>query len=501
MSIQSLNPRSLGISKGLHRIGMLATALALTACASVEPVSLPAAAAALKANDTQSIAFSGTGQWFQFGQAPAPSLPWPAFNVSRYEAAIDYDSRSARVQIARLQVVEPNRARPAPVEQKVDQYIAGAQAWNLPTAAGAAPTPTAQPAAVAERSAEIWSTPQGFLKAALASQATTRQTPEGTEVSFTANGKDRYVGVLNGKGQVERIRTTLSTPLLGDTAYETRFSDYKDFAGTPFPARIVRSQGGHPVLDLKVADVTRNAPAKLSVPAEVASAATLPVTVTATKIADGVHYLTGGTHHSVLIEQADHLVLVEAPLNEERSLALIAKAKELVPGKSIRYVVNTHAHFDHSGGLPTLADAGAIVVTHKGNQAYYEKAWSQPRTLSPGQLAAAAKPARFETFTGKHVLSDGRRQIELYELAGNGHNDAFAVIYLPAEKILIQADAFTPAAPNVPPPPVPNPFSVNLYRNIESLKLDVAQIAPLHGRLVTLADLRAAIGVTTTAQR
>ena len=76
---------------------------------------------------------------------------------------------------------------------------------------------------------------------------------------------------------------------------------------------------------------------------------------------DGVHYLTGGTHHSVAIEQRDHIVLVEAPLNEERTLVLIDKIKELIPNKPIKYVVNSHVHFDHSGGLRTFIDTDAII--------------------------------------------------------------------------------------------------------------------------------------------
>jgi len=35
---------------------------------------------------------------------------------------------------------------------------------------------------------------------------------------------------------------------------------------------------------------------------------------------------------------------------------------------------------------------------------------------------------------------------------------------------------------------------VNLYNNINRLKLDVQQIAPLHGRLVTISDLQRLIG-------
>jgi hypothetical protein len=110
------------------------------------------------------------------------------------------------------------------------------------------------------------------------------------------------------------------------------------------------------------------------------------------------------------------------------------------------------------------------------------------------------KPASFETFSDKHTLTDGQRTIEIDAIQGNGHNDAFAMVYLPAEKILVEVDAYTPA-PDAPPPATPNPFSVNLYENIERLKLDVRQIAALHGpRLVTLADLRNSIGIGQRAR-
>ena len=163
------------------------------------------------------------------------------------------------------------------------------------------------------------------------------------------------------------------------------------------------------------------------------------------KLADGVYYLKGGSHHSVAIDQRDHIVVVEAPQDEARSLAVIAKVKETIPNKPIRYLVNTHAHFDHSGGLRTYVAEGATIVTHEMNRPYYEQAWAAPRTLNPDRLAKANKPATFETFTDKHVLTDGRRTIEIHQIAGSGHNDAFAMVYLPAEKILIEVDAWAPA--------------------------------------------------------
>ena len=253
------------------------------------------------------------------------------------------------------------------------------------------------------------------------------------------------------------------------------------------------------MLDINVSAVKANPAVDIAVPQKVAKAPA--VVVTANKLADGVYYLTGGSHHSVAIDQRDHIVLVEAPLNEERSQAVIAKLKEIIPNKPIKYLVNTHAHFDHAGGLRTFVDEGATIVTSQPNQPYYEKVWAAPHTINPDRLAKSKKPARFESFTDKHVLSDGKRTIEIHSIAGSGHNDAFALVYLPKEKILVEADAYTPPAANVPPPAKPNPYSVNLYQNIQKLKLDVGQIAALHGpRVVTLADLRTAIGQPIAAK-
>ena len=489
--------------KTIYTAAGLTAILATNGCGSLHQDGVKLACDASGAATVKSIEFSGTGRWFQFGQAPNPDLSWPPFAVKSYTTDINYDTSSARVQIARSQIVEPGRNRPAPVEQKVDQYVSGRLAWNIAAPAAnapnAAPTVSAQPAAVEERAAEIWATPQGFLKAAQAHQAKTETSGDSEQVSFQLDGKYRYVGTLNDKHQLVKVQTWIDNPVLGDTLVETRYSDYKDFGGIQFPAHIERSQGGYPVLDINVSSVKLNPDVNIAAPAEASKAPV--VTVTANKLADGVYYLTGGSHHSVAIEQVDHVVLVEAPLNEDRSQALIAKLKEIIPNKPIKYLVNTHAHFDHSGGLRTFVDAGATIVTHQPNQAYYQKVWANPHSIKPDRLEASKKPARFDSFAGKHILSDGKRSIEIHSLTGNSHNDAFIAVYLPKEKILVEADAYTPLAANAPAPSSPNPYSVNLYENIQKLKLDVDQIAALHGpRVVTLADLRAAIGINKASR-
>ena len=481
-------------------VSILTLIVASAACAgAASAASLEEAAARLGADNAKSLEFSGAGQWFQFGQAPVPGGPWPQFDVSRYVADIDFDASAEHVQSARLQTIDPKRARPAPTEQKVDAWSRGDKAWNVGLPPNAAPdaTPVATPAfvAVEERAAEIWATPQGFLKAALANKAKSEAGKDGVLVSFTVGGKHHYQGRIDNENRVEWVKTWIDTPVLGDTLVETKFRDYKDFGGVQFPADITREEGGYPVLHLAVSAAKLNVAFDSSIPANIASATPQPVTVKCDKIADGVLYLTGGTHHSVAIVQKDGIVLVEAPLNEERSLALIAKLADVVPGKPIKTVVNSHVHFDHSGGLRTFVDAGATIVTHELDKPYYEKAWANPHALNPDKLSVSKKQAKFETYKDSYLLNDPEHPVEIHLIAGSGHSDDLALIYLPKEKVLVEADAYSPLAADAPPPKSVSPYAVNLYDNIQRLKLDVEKIAGLHGaRVASLDDLRAFIG-------
>ena len=113
-------------------------AISAAACGGPPPGTLEAATAALGSAEIRAVEYSGTGRWFQFGQAPNPTLPWPAFEVSRFTAAVDYQQPAARVEMVRRQVVEPGRVRPAPVEQRPVQMVSGTFAWNLAPPAGAA---------------------------------------------------------------------------------------------------------------------------------------------------------------------------------------------------------------------------------------------------------------------------------------------------------------------------------------------------------------------------
>jgi glyoxylase-like metal-dependent hydrolase (beta-lactamase superfamily II) len=272
---------------------------------------------------------------------------------------------------------------------------------------------------------------------------------------------------------------------------ETVYANYKDFGGVQFPTKITQKQGGFPTLDLTISEVTANAPANIQPPDNVRQAS---IKVQADKVADGVWYLTGGTHHSVLVEMSDHLVVIEGPQDDARAAAVIAEVKNLVPNKPIKYVINTHHHFDHAGGLGAFAAEGATIITHDSNKGFLEQSLAAPRTIRPDKLTQSGKKATVEGMQDKRVLSDATHIVEIYRIQGNTHADGLIMAYLPKEKLLVEVDVYTPAPPDAAPPAQPNPASVNLYDNIERLKLPIDQILPLHGRKVPLAELQKWIG-------
>ena len=219
---------------------------------------------------------------------------------------------------------------------------------------------------------------------------------------------------------------------------------------------------------------------------------------TSEKLGQEVYLIRGG-YVAVAVGFKDYSLVIEGPQNDQRAKAIIAEVKKVIPDKPIRYVVNTHAHFDHAGGLRAFVAEGATVITQQINKPYYEKIWANPHTLNPDELAKHPRAAQFKTVSEKLVLSDGQQVVELYHLQDFGHNDGALVAYLPNEKILVEADAFNPPAqPLTQAPAAVNPFTASLVDNIARLKLDVETIIPVHypadNRKITAAELLIAAG-------
>ena len=444
--------------------------------------------------NVKSIQFSGTGHLSAVGQAWNPTSPWPETIVKSYTKMIDYGAQSAREELVRNEGDPPAKGGAAPFggDQRQVNLVSGQYAWNQPGNA-----PQAAIAAAEERQLQIWLTPHGFLNGAMQNNATAKKAKGGTAVTFTAMGKFPVTGIIDSQNLVTKTGTRIANPVLGDMLVETDYSGYKDFDSVKFPTIIVQKQGGYPLLDLSITDVKTGMSLDLSVPDAVKQAKLAPMVVQSQKLGDGLWWLGGGTHHSVVVEYPTYITVIESPLNDERAMAVMAEARKLVPNKPIKYLVNTHNHFDHLGGVRYFVAEGVTVITNQMNKSYYEQIFKAPHTLAPDRLSQNPKKANYITVKDKFVLADGGREIDILHLENDNHNEGMLVVYIPKEKVLVEADDFTPPAPNGPPPaPRAVGFTKNLNANIERLKLDIVTIAPLHGFVVPIDELKKVAGVS-----
>jgi L-ascorbate metabolism protein UlaG (beta-lactamase superfamily) len=509
---------------------------------------LQASLAAMGGANLKTIQYSASGWSSRVGQTYGLAEDWPRYEVADYTRVIDYDAKWSREDYTRRQGKYPLLGRPPMPEEHVTSILSGNYAWDM---LGNKPVPLTSlyldgVPYTDLRQLELAITPHGFLKAALAAKDATAITlpiigpsdfglsqngRKVTIVSFTM-GKYRVNGTINDRNLVELTDTWFPNPVYGDMDYEMRYTNYKNFDGVEFPTLLHVHQGdprlnpAHNYYEYNVTDVKANVPVNpMAVPDEVRTATAPPVRVESEKLADGVWVLGGGTHNSVLVEFKDFLTVVEAPQNEARSLAVIAEANRLVPDKLIRYVVNTHHHFDHAGGLRTYLSQGTTVITHESNKQYYLDImfYPAPRELHPDRMSLynpmymiSRRPAPIETVasmaggpgggSAKYVITDGRRILEIfhvqdmaYELgdqsyAQGNHSADMLMAYLPVEKILINADLYSP--PQGAQPPASTVGMRTLYQNMLKQRLDVAQHVPLHGRPGTNDEFLTILGTS-----
>ncbi|HKH71393.1 MAG TPA: MBL fold metallo-hydrolase [Vicinamibacterales bacterium] len=317
------------------------------------------------------------------------------------------------------------------------------------------------------QSLEFYLTPWGFLKGAEANNATAKKDGKYTVLSWSPtvkapSGKAYTInGYVNDKNQIERVETWLGENIMGDMHIVTTYSGWKDFGGAMAPAKIVQTRGDWPFFEVTVTSAKLNPPDLASIapaPAPPAGRGGGPggpggpggapaMMVTTEKLGEGLYRLTTGpgSYDSVVVEFRDHVMMLEAGQSEARGLAYIAETKKLFPNKPIRYVMNTHPHSDHTGGLPALVAEGATIITQKNNEEFLNKALNTPRTLLNDTLAKNPKKASVEAVGEKKVYSDGTRTVEMYHIYPAPHSNGLMVAYIPKEKILFQGDFSLPA--------------------------------------------------------
>ena len=456
-------------------------------------------AKAMGADNLKTVQYTGTGYVYTFEQNYRTTDGWPKFTLKSYTRTLDLANGASEEKDSWAQFAPDERGGgfvPLKGALNQDAFLNGDAAWNAGGPNGGNP----QPGAVEERQVWLTLTPFGWIKAAMAAADTAVQPKKVkglTVVSFTFKGKYKVNGYIDSQNMLVKTETKFPQPILGDMAIEDNYSDYKDFSGVKFPTKIVQNEGNFPVLDLTVTNVTVNTPVNITAPANVQSAKVQPIKVATMPLADGVWLLRAGIQ-SLGVEFKDYTLIVDSGPDEERSQAVIDEMKRLVPSKPVKYVVNSHHHLDHAGGLRTFVAEGATIITGgEENKDYYKKLFKLSFTMEPDRLAKSPRPATIIAVKDKYVLTDGTRTMEFYVMHDNTHEPGLLMAYLPKEKIALIADSVGGVAAGAPRPDAPPPTNINniglgdnARDNIKRLGVDVQMFVPSHGAgTSTMAEL------------
>jgi glyoxylase-like metal-dependent hydrolase (beta-lactamase superfamily II) len=313
-----------------------------------------------------------------------------------------------------------------------------------------------------------------------------------------------------------RVIYTEDDPIYGDTLNELAFEGWRDYGGVRLPQITAVFLNGNKIREESARNIINNPRYDdngLVVPDDIkrqtgngepiVSQWTLRRVVMGVgyqdfgreqkvdlvEVAKGVYQVKGSTHHSLAVEMKDHIVVVEAPLFEERSLAVMKALEAKIPGKPIKYLVMTHFHIDHSGGIRAYAAKGATLLTQEGNVPFVKTVLSRPKTMRPDLLAKAGNVTpNIVGVKDVRSLTDGERTIELREIP-NPHSSGMLVAYLPKEKVVFVSDLFTPGTPVDPANRNGIDNAAALYTALTGAKLEVDRIVGGHGDIAPFHDL------------
>ena len=504
----------------------------------VDPMPLlEAASEEIGERDFQCVTFSGAGYSGAVGQTyeQATNIDWDRIPMTNYTRMINWETGTGIETFDR----EPGQ-NPAswkyglgwmggtPTQKQTRQtfVVNGDTAWAIDG--------DGQPVAATAEDAELWQldlwlNPPGFLKAARLPGADPKafwrweQIEMGRDgnvvnltkmhvVTITMLGKYRVDATINPQNQIQRIHVMVHSPVLGDFNIEQESTNQQQFGDVKWPTNWHSHQGwddnwqfagdttGHNAYGGVFADVQPNVcPDSVPVPADLQpSPRPDPQIVEVEQMADGVYLLGGGPANSYMVEFEDWVAVFDAPINERRSLAVIEEVVKLAPDKPIRWLISSHVHFDHIGGLRTYLHIGSTIIAHRRNIDFlnrdvlnYRTQYVEPDITSLWPPTELAEGYNYEAINENFVITDNERILRVYYVQPLDHATGMLMAYLPEERIAFQADLFDT---HEPPPAEPTPAMHSFYNQIQRMSLDIETIAPSHGPPVPYSVFYEAMG-------
>ena len=343
---------------------------------------------------------------------------------------------------------------------------------------------------------------------------------QGSAVVYRPGNVEFIVTFDSATGLPARIGTRDADNVEGDSSYDLVLSDWRDVSGVKIAHKQSYELNGREVIRIQIDEAQVNPPvaaAQLEVPAVLRATAPKPAAgpvpyqwvirrqfigtyldsdalsfdsdaggLKLTEVAPGVSQVVGGSHNSLVVEMADHLIVFDAPISEWQSRWTLDAAKAKYPGKPVKYLVQTHHHMDHAGGVRTYVVEGATVLVGKGNKAHFEKVCAAPHLIDGDALQANPRPAQIEEVADRRPLSDGKRTVEVLYLE-NPHAEGMVIGYVADARLGWVADLWSPGRDKLGDKATPGQTA--LVAAVKRLSSTPERFAGGHGSVADYAPL------------
>jgi glyoxylase-like metal-dependent hydrolase (beta-lactamase superfamily II) len=298
--------------------------------------------------------------------------------------------------------------------------------------------------------------------------------------------------------RLSKVESLGEDGVLGDIVIETVYDDYRTVRDVVLPHRIIDRRAGVVLDDNRVSSTVLDLPASDTLfarPTGFDEADFGKPFPNVQKLGDKVYAVLGG-YNTIFIEFDQYVLVLEAGGSGQEAETVIARIKQTIPAKPIRYLVTTHWNYDHVSGVRPYIAEGTTIIAPPSAQRVIALAAASPRSLHPDALSRNPRKPVFEALGGKQrTFSDGSRTVTVYDISPSPHSDEMFIAYLPNEKILFEADLLDiVAAGRVG---TGGDDTADLAAKIQQLGLDVQRIVPVHGQIGTMDDLRQALARKT----
>jgi len=484
----------------------------------------------------RTLAASGTARYWEPEQSSVPGGAPRFANESSFELARDLAAETARVDWVR------NFAYPTPRSFKFAEIVTPGAGYVIGVDSNSRnrQSLSTKPAAHAMSGLRLAATQRELKRASPAllqemrSNADKLRAAADVVVGGVAYPAVRYdagpwsfIVVFDAdSGLPARIRTLDYDSVWGDVNYDLVLSDWRTVGGVRLPARQRYELNGRMVAEFTFGSMAVNAPlaaGRFDPPAAAAEGAPGPAAgavpyqwvlrrqfigvymdsdspsfdtrgskgLRLSELAPGVQHQVGGTHHSLVVEMSDHLVVFDAPVSDAQSNWTIAAAQARYPGKPVRYLVLTHHHMDHIGGLRAYAAHGASLVVGKGAADHYRKVLMAPYRRNPDLREINLGGTRIIEVADRHMFDDGKRQV-LAILFDNPHAGSSLMGYVADARIAYVTDVYSPGGP--PLPLKINPALASVVNAVRKAGIQPLTFAGGHGSTAPFALLAGLAG-------